>query len=398
MNETIARIQAALREADVDGWLFYDFRHSDPIAYRILKLDERRLGTRRWFYFIPADGEPVKIVHIIESEQLDALPGAKLIYLPWSQLHEHLQRVLRGRRRIAMQYSPNNDIPYISRVDAGTIELLRRFGVEIVSSADLVQHFEAVWSPEQLQTHLEAEPKMRRIVDETFAEIARCVASGRPTDEYRLQQFILQCFEREGLVTDHPPIVAADAHSANPHYSPTPDSAWPIREGTFVLIDLWAKLRDVPRAVYVDITWTGFVGDVVPDRYARVFHVVREARDRAIAFVREAVRTRRPIHGWEVDDVAREVIRRAGLGDFFIHRTGHSIGEDVHGNGANIDNLETRDNRRILPHTCFSIEPGVYLEGEFGVRSEVDVYVGDEDVIVTARPIQTEIVPILTLL
>jgi len=398
MDDLIARIQEALHKAGLDGWLFYDFRQSDPLAYRILKLDPRRLATRRWLYFIPTAGEPVKIVHAIESEQLDALPGKKLIYLPWSQLHEHLHRLLQGRRRIAMQYSPDNDIPYISRVDAGTIELIRRFGVEVVSSADLVQHFEAVWSEEQLQTHLRAEPKMRRIVDETFAEIARRVASGQPTDEYDIQQFILRCFEREGLVTDHPPIVAADAHSANPHYSPTSDSAWPIREGTFVLIDLWAKLRDVPRAVYVDITWTGFVGDVVPDRYARVFHIVREARDRAIEFVREAVRAQRPLHGWEVDEVARDVIRRAGLGDFFIHRTGHSIGEDVHGAGANIDNLETRDTRRILPHTCFSIEPGVYLEGEFGVRSEVNVYVDDTDVIVTARPIQTEVVPILALL
>jgi Xaa-Pro dipeptidase len=398
MENLIARIQAALHKADLDGWLFYDFRHSDPLAYRILKLDPHRLATRRWFYFIPTVGEPVKIVHAIEPEQLDTLPGKKLIYLPWSQLHDHLHRLLQGCRRIAMQYSPDNDIPYISRVDAGTIELLRRCGVEIVSSADLVQHFEAVWSEEQLQTHLRAEPKMRRIVDETFTEIARRVISGQPTNEYDIQQFILRCFEREGLVTDHPPIVAADAHSANPHYSPTPDSAWPIREGTFVLIDLWAKLRDVPRAVYVDITWTGFVGDVVPDRYARVFRIVREARDRAIEFVREAVRAQRPLHGWEVDEVARDVIRRAGLGDFFIHRTGHSIGEDVHGAGANIDNLETRDTRRILPHTCFSIEPGVYLEGEFGVRSEVNVYVDDTDVIVTARPIQTEVVPILTLL
>ncbi len=398
MDERIARIQAALREAGVEGWLFYDFRRSDPLAYRILQLDESRLGTRRWFYFIPAEGEPVKIVHAIEPDQLEPLPGMKLTYLPWSQLHEHLRRTLQGHRRIAMQYSPDNEIPYVSRVDAGTIELVRRFGVEVVSSADLVQQFEAVWSEDQLQTHLRAEPKMRRIVDETFAEIARCVISGRPTDEYRIQQFILECFEREGLWADHPPIVAADAHSANPHYTPAPESAWPIREGTFVLIDLWAKLRDVPHAVYVDITWTGFVGESVPERYARVFRIVREARDRALAFVREAVRARRPIRGWEVDEVARDVIRRAGLGDFFIHRTGHSIGEDVHGAGANMDNLETRDERRILPRTCFSIEPGVYFEGEFGVRSEVDVYVGEEDILVTARPIQTEVVPILALL
>lgn len=398
MDERIARIQAALREAGVEGWLFYDFRRSDPLAYRILQLDESRLGTRRWFYFIPAEGEPVKIVHAIEPDQLEPLPGMKLTYLSWSQLHEHLRRALQGHRRIAMQYSPDNEIPYVSRVDAGTIELVRRFGVEVISSADLVQQFEAVWSEDQLQTHLRAEPKMRRIVDETFAEIARCVISGRPTDEYRIQQFILECFEREGLWADHPPIVAADAHSANPHYTPTPESAWPIREGTFVLIDLWAKLRDVPRAVYVDITWTGFVGESVPERYARVFRIVREARDRALAFVREAVRARRPIRGWEVDEVARDVIRRAGLGDFFIHRTGHSIGEDVHGAGANMDNLETRDERRILPRTCFSIEPGVYFEGEFGVRSEVDVYVGEEDILVTARPIQTEVVPILALL
>lgn len=394
-GHTIEAIQQALHQAGIEGWLFYDFRQSDPLAYRILGLDETRLGTRRWFYFVPADGDPVKIVHAIEREQLDALPGKKLVYLPWQQLHEHLRQTLRPYRTIAMQYSPNNDIPYVSRVDGGTIEFIRSLGVEVVTSANLVQQFEAVWTEAQLQTHCEAAIKMRRIIDEAFAEIARRVTHHLPATEYEIQQFLLRLFERDGLVTDHPPIVAVNANAANPHYSPTRDVSWPIRAGDFVLIDYWARLKDNPDAVYTDYTWTGFVGDRVPERYTRIFNIVREARDAAIRFVRQAVAAGRAIHGWEVDDVSRGVIRAAGYGDHFLHRTGHSIGKEVHGNGVNIDNLETRDDRLIVPHTAFSIEPGIYLEGDFGVRSEVDVYVADRDVIVTAEPIQTAVVPIL---
>jgi Xaa-Pro aminopeptidase len=395
-NKTlIEEIQQALKSAGIDGWLFYDFRQSDPLAYRILGLDETKLGTRRWVYFVPAEAEPVKIVHSIEREQLDPLPGQKLVYLPWQQLHTYLRDALQGYQKIAMQYSPNNDIPYISRVDGGTVELIRSFGVEVVASADLVQQFEAVWTEEQWQTHQLAAQLMRKIIDEAFAEIARRIKKSMTTTEYEIQQFIVSLFERDGLVADHPPIVAVNANAANPHYGPTGEYSLPIRPGDFVLIDYWAKLKDNADAVYTDYTWTGYVAEQVPEKYTRIFNIVRDARDRAIEFVRDAVRARRPLHGWEVDEVARGVIRAAGYGEYFIHRTGHSIGKEVHGNGANIDNLETRDNRLIIPHTAFSIEPGIYLEGDFGVRSEVDVYVTEDKVIVTGEPIQTAVVPIL---
>ncbi|MDW8240313.1 MAG: M24 family metallopeptidase [Acidobacteriota bacterium] len=394
-NNVVTMIQQALQAEGIGGWLFYDFRQSDPLAYRILRLDETKFGTRRWFYFVPAEGEPVKIVHSIEREYLDSLPGKKRIYLPWQQLHEYLRETVGPHKTIAMQYSPNNDIPYVSRVDAGTVELLRSFGVEVVTSANLVQRFEAVWSDSQLQTHYTAARIMRQIIDQAFAEIGRRITSDVPTTEYEIQQFIVSLFEQHGLTADHPPIVAVNAHAANPHYGPTAEHSWPIQRGDFVLIDYWAKLKADPEAVYTDYTWTGYVGERVPERYTHIFNIVRDARDAAIAFVRDCVQAGRAFHGWEVDDVARAVIRQAGYGDQFIHRTGHSIGKEVHGNGANIDNLETRDNRLIVPRTAFSIEPGIYLQGDFGVRSEVDVYVTESEVVVTAEPIQTAVVPIL---
>ncbi|MBI3951774.1 MAG: aminopeptidase P family protein [Acidobacteria bacterium] len=394
-KRTVEVIQQALKQAGIGGWLFYDFRQNDPLAYRILGLDETKFGTRRWFYFVPAEGEPVKIVHSIEREHLDSLPGNKLVYLPWQQLHEYLRQTLHGRGSIAMQYSPHNDIPYVSRVDGGTIELIRSFGIEIITSANLVQQFEAVWTEEQWHTHQAAAVKMRRIIDEAFAEIGRRIRNNIPTTEYEIQQFIVSLFDRDGLVADHPPIVAVNTNAANPHYGPTSEHSLPIRRNDFVLIDYWAKLKEHPDAVYTDYTWTGYVGEIVPERHTHIFNIVRDARDRAIEFVRDAVRAGRPFHGWEVDDAARGVIRWAGYGDQFIHRTGHSIGKEVHGNGANIDNLETRDNRLIVPHTAFSIEPGIYREGDFGVRSEVDVYVTESEVIVTAEPVQTAVVPIL---
>jgi Xaa-Pro aminopeptidase len=395
IHNVVETIQQTLKAAGIGGWLFYDFRQSDPLAYRILGLDEAKFGTRRWFYFVPAEGEPVKIVHSIEREHLDSLPGKKLIYLPWQQLHEYLRQTVASHKTIAMQYSPNNDIPYVSRVDGGTVELLRGFGVDVVTSANLVQRFEAVWSDSQLQTHYTAAKIMRRIIDEAFAEIGRRIKSDIPTTEYEIQQFIVSLFDRNGLVADHPPIVAVNANAANPHYGPTAAYSLPIKRDDFVLIDYWSKLKTDPEAVYTDYTWTGFVGDHVPDRYTHIFNIVRDGRDAAIEFVRASVRAGRSFHGWEVDDAARNVIRQAGYGDQFIHRTGHSIGKEVHGNGANIDNLETRDNRLIVPQTAFSIEPGIYLQGDFGVRSEVDVYVTENEVVVTAEPIQTAVVPIL---
>jgi Xaa-Pro aminopeptidase len=394
--ERVAEIQSALRDAKLDGWLFYDFRHSDPLAYRILKLEEKMWASRRWFYYIPASGEPVKIVQSIEQFKLDSLPGRKLVFRGWKELHERLREVLGAKgskKRIAMQYSPMNDIPYISRVDAGTIELVRSFGVEPVTSAELVQKFEAVFSPEQHQMHVEASDKMHRIIQEAFAEIARRIRANEPTTEWDIAQFMLRRYSEEGMEQE-PMIVAVNANAANPHYMPTKDKNSPIKRGDFVLIDAATKFNK-PDAVATDQTWTGYVGETVPEEYTRIFNIVRKARDSAVDFVRKNVRAGKPIHGAEVDDVSRGVITRAGFGEQFTHRTGHSIGEETHGNGVNIDDFETRDSRPIIPGVCFSIEPGIYLEGKFGVRSEINVYVSDKDIEVTGQPIQTEIIPIL---
>ncbi len=396
----IDKIQQALKEADLDGWLFYSFRDSDPIAANILGLaGEGHIATRRWFYLVPQSGKPTKIVHSIERDVLDGLPGEKLIYLPWQQLHEYLRSSLAAltterRPRVAMQYSPDAAIPYLSRVDAGTIELLRSFGIEIISSANLVQQFESAWNDEQLGMHEEAATALYEIVKDAFAEIGRRIRAGTPTTEYDIQQYIVSRFDERGLVTRDHPIVAVNGNSAAPHYGPTREKHSPINEGDFVLIDLWAK-ADRPGAVYADITWTSFVGESIPEEVNEVFTVVRDARDAATDFVKEAFAAGRTIYGWQVDDVCRARIKDAGYGDYFIHRTGHNIHTEVHGNGANIDNLETKDERVLIPRTCFSIEPGVYLEGRFGVRSEIDVYVDEGEARVTGGEPQREVVAIL---
>ena len=394
----IHAIQQALKDAKLDGWLFYSFRGSDPIAANILAIPtEGHMATRRWFYFVPQSGEPIRILHSIERDVLDNLPGKKLIYLPWQQLHSHLKNTLTASSahpRIAMQYSADAAIPYLSRVDAGTIELLRSFGVEIVSSADLVQRFESAWGDEQLAMHDEAARGLYDSVKGAFEEIGKRITAGTPTTEYDIQQYILNCFTDRGMFSKDPPIVAVNANSAMPHYGPTREHHSAINKGDFVLIDLWAKL-DRPNAVYADITWTSFVGDKVPDEVTKVFNIVRDGRDAATDFVREAFAAGRTIYGWQVDDVCREVIQKAGYGEYFIHRTGHNIHTEVHGNGANIDNLETKDERVLIPRTCFSIEPGIYLEGKFGVRSEIDVYVSDREARVTGGDPQKEVVAIL---
>ncbi|HEX8338557.1 MAG TPA: Xaa-Pro peptidase family protein [Pyrinomonadaceae bacterium] len=399
----VADIQAALREANLDGWLFYDFRRSDPLAYRILRLPTQGVTTRRWFYYVPVVGEPVRVVHSIERYRLDALPGRKIIYASWEQLHASLRDALASGglqnkrvllRKIAMQYSPAGDIPYVARVDAGTIELVRSMpGVSVVTSADLVQQFEATLTPEQLATHREAADKLRKVIAEGFAEIARRIRAGETPTEYDIQQFMSRRLDEEGM-TAGGGNVSAGANSANPHYHPTQERHAPIRRGDFVLFDISEKLKR-PGAIVADQTWVGYVGESVPDEYVKVFNIVREARDAATDFVRSAVRDGRSIRAAQVDDVARGIIKRAGYGEQFTHRTGHSIGEEGHGNGAHIDNFETRDARRIIPRTVFSIEPGIYLDGRFGVRSEINVYVSDKDIEVTGQPIQTEIVPIL---
>ena len=395
MNEAhIESIQKALQQDKIDGWLFYSFRGSDPIAENILRLDHAKFTTRRWFYFVPAKGTPIKIVHAIETGTLDSLPGDKHVYLAWQQLHQVLREALSGAKKVAMQYSSLNTIPYISRVDAGTVELIRSFGVEVVSSADLVQVFEAVWSDQQLETHLYAAKHMRQIVDEIVKEVRRRVLANASVTEVEIQDFILKEYDRRDLTAGHPPIVAINAHSADPHYAPNLEDNLPMKKGDFLLVDMWSK-RKVPHAVYDDITWTFFIGETVPAEHQKIFNVVRDGRDAAIKEAQQRYPTGEILYGWQIDEVARQSITKAGYGQHFIHRTGHSIHEEVHGNGANIDNLETQDSRRLMARTCFSIEPGVYLKGTFGVRSEVDMYLYEKEAIVTGLPIQTEVIPIL---
>lgn len=393
--ERVASIQAALRAAGLDGWLLADFRGRNVLAIRVLRRETEQMGTRRWFYWIPAQGEPVRICHAIEPRCLDGYPGTLRLYAGWRQLHEALRAALQGARRVAMEYSPNNDIPYVSLVDAGTVELIRGFGVEVVSSADLVQQFEAVWTDEQRAMHMEAARKLLRIKDRAFLYIRQALLRGRPITEYDVQQYIWRLYRQEGLVADHPPIVAVNQNASNPHYAPTKTEHAPIRMGDLILIDLWAKLNR-PGAVYADTTWMAYAGKEVPPKYAEIFQIVYEAQSAAYDLIAQRFRAGQPVYGWEADEAARGVIRQKGYGDYFIHRTGHSIGQEVHGNGANLDNLETRDGRRLLPGTGFSIEPGIYLP-EFGVRSEMDVYLDPEQgPVVTTVPRQTAIIPLLS--
>jgi len=384
-------IQAALCEAKLDGWLFYDHHRRDPIAYRVLNIDPA-MCTRRWYYLVPREGEPRKLVHRIEAHNLAGLPGTEERYSSWREQREGLSRLLHGKQRIAMQYSALNNIPYIGLVDAGTVELVKSCGVEVASSADLVQQFEACWSEEQWQSHLAAGQVVQQAVRTAFAAIRDAVRAGKEIREYDVQQEMVRPMEAKGLIADEPPCVAVNANTANPHYSPSPEASLSIRAGDLVLLDVWGK-QNKPGAVYFDITWTGYAGETVPERYTKVFDVVREARDTAISLVQKSLQAGRLLYGYQVDDAARDVIERNGYGSFFVHRTGHSIGEDVHGNGANMDNFETHDERRIISRTCFSIEPGIYLH-DFGIRSEVDVFTGAREACVTGE-IQTEIVPIL---
>jgi Xaa-Pro aminopeptidase len=387
----ITAIQAALRDAAIDAWLFYDHHHRDPLAYSILGLDPQMHVTRRWFYLVPAIGEPRKLVHRIESGRLDTLPGTKAEYSSWQELDANLEAMLTGSTRLAMQYSPRNAIMYVSMVDAGTIECLREMGKEIVSSADLVSQFEAVLSDEQIRTHYAAQEKLDRILAEGWKQMGAGVR-GAGTDEFAMVQWLSEAMRREGLVWEHGPNVSCAANSADSHYEPTAENSRPIRRGDFVLIDIWAKL-DQPGAVYYDITWTGVVDRPPTDREQTLFETVRNARDAAIAAIQSAYAARQPIAGWQADDAARNVIRAAGYADWFPHRTGHNIGPEIHGAGAHLDNLETHDVRLLLPNTCFSVEPGIYFPGEFGVRSEINMLTHPGRATVTGR-IQTELVRI----
>jgi len=391
----VLEIQRALREQEgLEGWLFYDFRGSDPLGYRVLLLDPTMHVTRRWYYWIPAEGTPQKLVHRIEPHVLDALPGHSHAYVSWDQQRQLLERLLSGSRRIAMQYSPMNAVPYVSRVDAGTMELVRSFGVEVVSSGDLIQLFEARWTDRQLESHQYAASALRRIVDEAFGHVGEILSKGLNLTEYGLQQFILSRIREAGMITSSPPIAAVNAHSADPHYAPPAAGSATITRDDLVLIDLWAK-QPAAGSVYADITWTAYAGSTVPEKHRTVFSIVRQGRDAALNFVRTQMLAGQRPFGYEVDSACRLVIQAAGYGAQFVHRTGHSIGEEVHGNGANIDGLETQDTRRLMPHTCFSIEPGIYLPGEFGIRSELDVFLTERDALVFGLPLQSDLSALL---
>ncbi|HLP17072.1 MAG TPA: M24 family metallopeptidase [Bacteroidota bacterium] len=395
LAQKISHIQERLRELKLDGWLMYNFRGTNIFASKILEIPPDLFLSRRFFYFIPAQGTPRKLVHGIEAFALDHLPGEKAVYGRWPTLHEGVKNLLAGASTVAMEYSPNNAIPYLSKVDAGTIEFIRGFGVDIVSSGNIVQYFEARWDDEQYQDMLETAHVLRQTVDVAFSFIGDELRAGRTVTEYDVQQKMLEYFHRHGIMTSADPNCSVNGNGANPHYEPTKDRFSAIHKGDYVLIDLWAK-KNKPGSVYADITWIAYAGDTIPEKYQQVFDVVKGSRDAAVDFLKKEMATGSKVTGCSVDDVTRAYIDTRGYGEYFIHRTGHNIGEEVHGNGANIDNFETHDDRELIPQTCFSIEPGVYLPGEFGVRSEIDVYISaDREVIIPGLPIQQEIVKIV---
>jgi len=391
MSVNITEIQKDLRAAKLDGWLFYDFRGRDPIAHRLLQLPDG-MRTRRWYYFVPAKGIPRKLVHKIETAALATLPGSTSYYSGHQELQSNLKKLLSGAKKIAMQYSPLNQIPYVAMVDAGTIEQVRKCGAKIFSSADLVQKYEACWTPEQLASHKKAGAAIDRIIADAFALAAKSVREKKTLTEYDLQQFIRQEFAKEGIVADDGPDVAVNAHASDPHYAPSPENSAPIREGDFLLLDVWGKTKD-PHSVFYDISWVGYLGAKVPEKIAKVFAAVRDARDKAVDLIRTRIAAGKPLQGWEVDKIARDHIEKSGFGKYFIHRTGHNIGETIHGNGANMDGLETHDVRQLIPRTCTSVEPGIYLK-DFGIRSEVDVYIDEHEAYVTGA-VQKEVLALL---
>jgi Xaa-Pro dipeptidase len=391
MKVDIPEIQKDLRAAKLDGWLFYDFRGRDPIAHRILDLPAG-MRTRRWYYFVPAKGTPKKLVHKIEAAALASLPGDTLYYAGQKELRDNLKKALGKAKKVAMQYSPKNAIPYVAMVDAGTVELVKSLGPKVLTSADLVQKYEACWSKKQLESHMAAARAIDVIVKEAFAHAASCIKAKKPLTEYDLQQFILKKFEEAGIINEEGPDVAVNANASDPHYAPTKEKSSPIREGDLLLLDVWGKQKSAD-SVYYDISWVGYLGAQVPEKYAKVFRVLCEARDRAVELIRSSVKAGKPLQGWQVDKAARSVVDKAGYGKYFFHRTGHNIGTAVHGNGVNMDGLETQDERHLIPRTCNSVEPGIYMP-EFGMRTEVDVYVDEKEARVTGA-IQTEILPLL---
>ncbi len=372
----LEQIQQQLGRQELDGWLFFDHHHRDPLAYRVLGFEPSQHVTRRWYCLIPAQGVPRKLVHRIESKMLDAVAGETFVYSSWGEQTSRLAELLAGCKLVAMQYSHNCAIPYVSMVDAGTVELVRSMGVEVVTSAELIQFFEARLDQAGLDSHLAAGKLVDQVRAEAFGFIGESLRAGRAISEWDVAEFVRRKFEAGRLYTESGPIVAVNEHAADPHYEPQASGSSPIRQGDLVLLDMWAKLK-TPGAVYYDITWTGYCGDAVPNDIQRVFEVVRDARDAAIQRVQDAFAEGAALQGYEVDDAARESIRAAGFGEKFVHRTGHSIAVEVHGNGANMDNLETHDTRVVIPWSCFSIEPGVYLD-RFGIRSEINIFIDEK--------------------
>jgi Xaa-Pro dipeptidase len=371
----LSHIQQALRDQQIDGWLLCDFRNRDFLAYRVLGLDISQMNSRRWYYWIPAKGEPRRLVHAVEKHKLDSLPGKMEVYLTWQELHRALKKTLgTSRKKVAMQYSPKNNVPYVALADAGTVELIKSFGHRVVSSANLIQQFVSLVSEEGYRLHKDAGIAVDRIRKEAFERIAGAVRTGNGETEFDIQQFIMRRFREEGLTTYSPPMVGTNDHPADPHFDTAQDTARQFNTGDTVLIDMWAK-KDRPEGIYYDITWVGFIGRTPPEKYVKMFETVRDARDAAISFVKDRFAKGRPCAGWEVDNACRSVVTKRGFGKYFVHRTGHAIDRDTHGTGVNIDNLETKDERLLMRGSCFSIEPGIYIPGAMAVRSEINMFV-----------------------
>ena len=387
----IGKIQKALKDKRIDGWLLTDFRNRDYLAYRVVGLNFEKMASRRWYYYIPAKGEPRKLVSAVERLHLDSLPGKRLVYLSWQEQHSALKKLMGPGKKIAMQYSPKNNVPYVSLVDGGTIELLKSLGYKIVSSADLISMFVSVVPEEGYRSHIAAGRIMDRIRAEAFEQIRAAVRTNSGATEYDIQQYMARRFREEGLTTYDPPMVGVNDHPADPHFETAKETARAFKQGDTVLIDMWAK-KDVPGGIYYDITWVGYIGSTPPAKYVKMFNAVKAGRDAAIRFVKEKFAKGETCYGWQVDDACRNVVKKAGFGKYFLHRTGHSITEETHGNGVNIDNLETKDDRALLPGCCFSIEPGIYLDGEMAVRTEINMFIRHDGVPEVTGEIQQDLV------
>lgn len=394
-QEKINKLQNLIKKNGLDGWLFYDFRGSNDLALSVLEFPAKAHLTRRFFYFIPAEGIPQKVAMAIELHNLAHLPGDMHPYSDYNSLNKIMATLLKGVKKVAMEYSPKNAIPYLSKLDAGTYEYLKDFGIEIVSSGDLLTEFTAVWTKEQYEDNIPVAHALTDIVNLCWKFIKEKIESTGETTEYEVQKLIMDEIEKRGFETDHEVIVGVNGNGANPHYSPTPEVWEKIHKDDFVLIDLWAKPKK-DNGVWADITWVGYVGTEVPERYIKIFNIVKDAREAAFNLVSERFKNSQEVRGWEVDDASRKVIADAGYAEYFVHRTGHSITTNLHGTGPHNDNFETQDMRLILPGTSFSIEPGIYLKGDLGVRSEIDVYIhADGRVEQTGGERQWSVVPIL---